>query len=87
MHGETDHDNDFSRSNGKSVGPQWVALILIALGIGALVLATIQYQRQTRDLLREYPGYGPFPRSIAAGVAGIMSALGLLGFVLVMLRQ
>ena len=67
--------------------PRGVALILIALGIGAMVLATIQYQRQTREMLKEYPNYGPFPRSIAAGVAGIMSGLGLLGFVLVILRQ
>ncbi|HEX5109808.1 MAG TPA: DUF202 domain-containing protein [Vicinamibacterales bacterium] len=80
-------EDQAARDAGHLLDPRDVALILIALGIGALVLATIQYQRQTRDLLREYPGYGPFPRSIAAGVAGIMSALGLLGFVLVMLRQ
>jgi putative membrane protein len=75
------------KESGHLLDPRDVALILIALGIGALVLATIQYQRQTRELLEEYPEYGPFPRSIAAGVAGIMSGLGLLGFVLVMLRQ
>src|SRR5262245_39007756 len=40
--------------------PRDLALILIALGIGALLLATVQYQRQTRDLLKEYPEYGPF---------------------------
>ena len=80
-------EDQAAKNTGHLLDPRSVALILIALGIGALVLATVQYQRQTREMLKDYPEYGPFPRSLAAGVAGIMSGLGLLGFVLVMLRQ
>src|SRR5262245_58514712 len=67
--------------------PRVVALVMIGLGIGALILATLQFRNQATTLRTAYSQYGPFRESIATGVATIMSALGLLGFVLVFLRQ
>jgi len=67
--------------------PRGVALVLIALGIGSLIVATIEYRSELGQLQREYVRYMPFRRSIAATVALIMCGLGVLGFVLVVLRQ
>lgn len=64
-----------------------VALVMIALGVGGLLLATIDYRRQMSDLHRDYPAYGPFRRSMSSGVATIIIGLGIVGFVLVFLRQ
>jgi hypothetical protein len=36
---------------------------------------------------RQYAQYGPFHRSLSAGVGAAISGLGILGFVLVFLRQ
>ena len=69
------------------LGPRGVALVLIGLGVGALMLATVEHRRQTQGLRERYPEYGPFDRSLATGVAAIISGLGILGFVLVMLHQ
>jgi putative membrane protein len=69
------------------IGPRGVGLVMIALGVGALVLATVEYRRQTQALHQQFPSYGLFPRSLAAGVAAIVSGLGILGFVLVLLHQ
>jgi putative membrane protein len=67
--------------------PRGVALVLIALGIGSLIVATLEYRGELGQLQREYVRYMPFRRSIAATVALIMCGLGVLGFVLVVLRQ
>jgi putative membrane protein len=69
------------------LGPRGVALVMIGFGVGALVLATLEYRNQVTALRRKYHQYGPFHRSLAAAVAGSVSALGVLGFVLVFLRQ
>ena len=69
------------------IGPRGVGLILIALGVGALVLATLEYRRQTQALYQQFPSFGPFPRSLAAGVAATVSGLGILGFVVVALHK
>jgi uncharacterized membrane protein YidH (DUF202 family) len=64
-----------------------VALVLIGLGVGGLMLATVEHRRQMQALRERYPEYGPFDRSLATGVAAVISGLGILGFVLVMLHQ
>jgi putative membrane protein len=69
------------------IGPRGVGLIMIALGVGALVLATIEYRRETQVLYQQFSTYSPFPRSLAAGVAATVCGLGILGFVLVALHQ
>ena len=67
--------------------PRGVALVLMGLGVGGLIVATIDYRRQTKAMRERFGGYGPFLRSPASGVATIICGLGLLGFVLVVLRQ
>jgi putative membrane protein len=69
------------------LSPRGVALVLIGLGIGALLLATLDYRHQRKALAAEYEEYGPFHFSIPATVATVISGLGILGFVLVFLRQ
>jgi putative membrane protein len=67
--------------------PRAVALVMIGLGVGALVLATIEHRRGMNELRSLYGAYGKFPRSLAAGVALVLGTLGLVGLVLVFLRQ
>jgi len=66
------------------LGPRNFALVLIGLGLGALVLATVQHRA---DLRRLEAQYGALPRSTAAIVATIAALLGIVALVLVFLRQ
>ena len=65
------------------LGPRGFALIMIATGLLALLLATIEH-RQSMQSLRAT--FGPQPRSVAAVVAAIVSILGLAAFVSVLFR-
>ena len=69
------------------IGPRGVALVLIGLGVGGLLGALIEYRRQRQHLRRTYARYGPIDRSVTQIVATVLSALGVLGFMLVVLRQ
>ena len=69
------------------LGPRGVALVMIVIGVSGLVLATIDYRRQIAVLYRDYQAYGPAHVSIALAVATMVAGLGVLGFVLVFLRQ
>lgn len=69
------------------LGPRGVALVMIGIGVGALVLATLDYRQQLAILRERYPAYGPYRASIALAVASMVAGLGVLGFVLVALRQ
>jgi putative membrane protein len=67
--------------------PRGVGLVMIALGVGGLVLAIIEYRRQTEALHQKFAAYGPYHRSTAAGVGTVIAGLGTIGFILVFLRQ
>jgi putative membrane protein len=69
------------------LGPRGVAMLLIGLGVGSLLMATIEYRNQSKALRAKYHEYGPFHTSIALAVAVVLSGLGVLGFILVFLRQ
>jgi uncharacterized membrane protein YidH (DUF202 family) len=69
------------------MGPRAVGLVMIGLGVGSLVWALIDYRDQMKGLREDYKQYGPFRQSTAAAVATVISGLGILGFVLVFLRQ
>jgi len=69
------------------IGSREFALIMMALGTGALLWATIEYRAQIQSLRLAYPRYGPFRRSPAAAVAAIVVALGVLGLVVVWFHQ
>jgi putative membrane protein len=83
----------FQQLRGADSGPQGlmeprtVALVLMGLGIGGLAIATIEYRSQVEHLRERFHAYGPFRRSMTAGIAAVLSCLGVLGFVLVFLRQ
>ena len=67
--------------------PRGVALVMILIGVGGLVLATIDYRHQLDVLRRDYDAYALSRGSIALAVATMVAGLGVLGFVLVFLRQ
>jgi putative membrane protein len=67
--------------------PRGVALVMILIGVGGLVLATIDYRHQLETLRRDYEAYSPSRGSIVLAAATMVAGLGVLGFVLVFLRQ
>jgi putative membrane protein len=70
-------------SPARLVGPREFALILIAIGLVALLLSTIEHRRSMQAMRAEF---GPVPLSTAAVVAALVSLLGILAFVAVVLR-
>jgi putative membrane protein len=66
------------------VGSREFALMMIALGLVALVLATFQHVANTRRLRARY---GAQPYSVAAALATILGTFGLLLLILVIFRQ
>ena len=71
----------------KLLEPRGVALVMILIGVGGLLMATLDYRRQMAVLRRDYLAYGPFRGSITLAVASTVAGLGVLGFVLVFLKQ
>jgi putative membrane protein len=67
--------------------PRAVALVMISLGIVALACATLEQRRSMRRLRDMYPDHGPLPRSLSTIVAGVLAVIGVVGLVLVFLRQ
>ena len=67
--------------------PRAVALVMISLGILALVCATLEQRRSMKRLRETYPDHGPIPRSLSTVVAGVLAVIGVVGLVLVFLRQ
>src|SRR5262245_5720588 len=57
-------------------GPRAFALLMIAIGLTALLLATVDHRRHMASLRAEY---GSVPYSLAAVVALLIAVLGLLG--------
>ena len=69
------------------VGPREFALVMIGLGVGSLILATLEHRAAMKALAAEYNQYGPGPRSTSMVVASIVGTLGILALVVVLLRQ
>jgi len=66
------------------IGPREFAIFMIAIGLIALMVSTIQYWQYRKELTKQYP---QVPRSMAALVAGLISLLGILGMVAVIFRM
>ena len=60
------------------LGPAAFGGIMIATGIGALVLASVDHRRSLNALRTSY---GPMPHSAAATIGVVMGSLGLLALV------
>jgi putative membrane protein len=69
------------------VGPRGIALLLIGIGLAGLALATFDYRQQMTFLRQRYPSAGHYRSSVTLVVATMISGLGVVGFVVVMLRQ
>ncbi len=67
------------------IGPREFALIMIAIGLVALLLSTIQHRQSMRALRAEYGALVPV--STSAIVAGLFSILGLLALIAVLFRH
>ena len=70
---------------GAVLGPRGFSLAMIAIGLLALLVSTIQHRQSMRALRAEYDDVAPL--SLATLVAGLFSVLGLIAFVAVMLRR
>jgi putative membrane protein len=68
------------------VGAREFALILIAIGIGSLVLAYLEHHRSVR-MMRGHYGNEVVPKSIAGMVAAVVGVLGVLAILMVTFRQ
>jgi putative membrane protein len=68
---------------GRLIGPREFALVLIAIGLVALLMSTIDHRRNMQAMRAEF---GPIPISTAAVVAALVSVLGILTFVAVIFR-
>jgi putative membrane protein len=66
------------------VGPRGFALVMIAIGLVALLLSTLEHRQSMQAMRAEF---GHIPRSTAAVVAGLVSLLGILALVAVVLRS
>jgi putative membrane protein len=67
--------------------PREVGLVMIGLGVAGLLFATFEYRSQLREIHTVFHRYGPFRRSPTFPVAATIVGLGILGFVMVFLRQ
>ena len=65
------------------LSPRNFGMIMIATGLAALVLATVDHYRSTRRMRNEY---GADARSVALVVAGIVTVLGLLALFATLFR-
>lgn len=65
------------------IGPHRFAILMIAVGIISLVIATIEHLQHNRTLRKQHV---EIPRSLAIWVAGLISILGLLAMTAVIFR-
>ena len=68
-------------------GPREFGIAMISLGVGALILASIQHRAEMKVLADEYKQYGPMPRSTAMTVATVVCCFGLVALILVILHM
>ena len=67
------------------IGPHEFALIMVAIGLVALLLAMIEYRRDIRALRTQYPEIRRSP--LPGAVALLVSVLGLLALIVIIFRQ
>lgn len=67
------------------IGPRQFGMMLVSIGLFSLVLATLENHQNLRSLSAEYRQ--PPRRSLAAVVAALISALGVIALFLIVFRQ
>jgi putative membrane protein len=66
------------------IGSQEFGLILVSIGLAALVLSTLEYRRNMRSLVIDYLGK---QGRLTLVFSGLIAALGVLAFVVMLFRQ
>ena len=66
------------------LGPRQYGTLMIAIGIIALALATVQHRRDMKALRRHHP---EVPYSLATVLAGLISLLGVVALLAVIFHQ
>jgi putative membrane protein len=67
------------------IGPRQFAMMLVAIGLFSLVLATLENRENLKALGAEYM---PAPkRSLSVVVAALVSVLGIIALILIVFRQ
>ena len=74
---------DLLRIKHQVIGPRQFAILMIAIGIISLVIATIEHLQHIKSLEKQH---AEIRRSLAAWVAGLISVLGLLAMAAVIFR-
>jgi putative membrane protein len=74
---------DLLRIQHQVIGPRQFAILMIAIGIVSLVMATVEHLQHTMSMRKQQLEMG---RSLAAWVAGLISLLGLLAMAAVIFR-
>ena len=69
--------SEIQDSHGPYMGPRTVGMIMIAIALVGLALASVQHRRALQALRSECPG---LPRSTTGGVAWAIMALGVVSF-------
>jgi putative membrane protein len=67
------------------IGPREYALIMIAIGLASLAMATIQHQHSVKVMRAEFGNV--VPASMSLIVAGLFSVLGILALLAVLLHR
>jgi putative membrane protein len=68
------------------IGPREFALMMIAIGLSSLLLATVQHRRDLHLLRAQFPD-ARIPRSTATLMAALISVLGTIAFIAAAFRQ
>jgi putative membrane protein len=77
-------ESEQAQAQASLIGPRGLAMIMIGIGIGSLLVATLQHRRDLQTLRTEYGAL--VPGSLATVTAGVIAALGVLLFSAVLLR-
>ncbi|HZP45827.1 MAG TPA: DUF202 domain-containing protein [Candidatus Binataceae bacterium] len=67
-----------------AIGPRQFAVALVSIGLIAIVLATIEYRTNIREIRRQG---GPARLSLAVFVGMLTSLLGILAIILIIFRE
>jgi putative membrane protein len=73
-----------SGSEQRLVGPRGFALTLVSVGLVSLALATLDFRQNIRTLGAQYGGR---TRSLSVVMAGLISLLGILAFIVMIFRE
>jgi putative membrane protein len=76
--------NEIAERRYHLIGPRQFSLMLVSIGIVSLLLATLEYRQNIREL---GPGYEHNQRSLAVLVAAFISILGFVALFLMIFRQ